>query len=94
MELVDIIRTSAEFGAAKALEDAGLVAGEISQKQATKIYHSFFTRAVAEGRLRPVRTGSAVNSTKYYRIADILALRLTEETEAYLVDTNTKKQTI
>lgn len=94
MELTAIIRTSAEMGATLALERAGLTSGEISKKEATRIYGTYFTRAVAAGRLTPVRTGSAINSTKYYRIADILALRAADEAIATLVDINPKKQTI
>lgn len=94
MDLTNIIRTSAEMGAAMALERAGLTSGEISQREATRLYRTFFTKAVAEGRLRPIRSGNAVNSTKYFRVADILALRASEEAAAYLIDTQTNKQTI
>lgn len=94
MDLFTVIRTAAAMGAAKAFEDAGLTSGEISQKEATRIYGTFFTKAAAAGRLLPVRTGTARNSKKVYRVADILALRCADEAEAFLLDINHQNQTI
>ena len=94
MDLLDLIRTANEAGAAAALEKAGITSGEITQKEATRIYGSFFTQAVASGRLRPVRHGSARNSAKYFRVTDILNLRTADEAAALIIENQLSQSAI
>lgn len=92
--ILQLIKTASEAGAYKALQDYGHTSGEISQAEARRIYGTYFTQAVAAGRLRPVRTGNAVNSTKYYRVQDILALRTADEAAALMIEINTNPKAI
>ncbi len=94
MDLFTLIRTANEAGAAAALEKAGITSGEITQKEATRIYGSYFTQAVSAGRLRPVRHGSARNSAKYFRVTDILNLRTADEAAALMIDINSTHKAI
>jgi len=92
MDLQNIIRTSAELGATMALERMGVASGEISKKEALRIYGTYFRNAADQGRILPVRRGTASNSTKYFRVADILALRAADEAAAYILETKTLNQ--
>lgn len=94
IDLQTIIRTSAELGANMALEKAGITAGEISKKEALRRYGTYFRNASDAGRILPVRKGPAANSTKFYRIADILALRAADEAAAYLIENQHQSTTI
>ena len=91
MELATLIRTSAELGAAAAMERAGLTSGEISKNEAERVYGTYFTDNYKRGRIRPVRKGEARNSTKFFRVADILALRAADEAAAYLIENQPTK---
>lgn len=86
--ILQLVKQASEAGAYKALQDYGHTSGEISQNEARKIYGTYFTQAAAAGRLRPVRTGNAVNSTKYFRVQDILNLRTADEAKALLIEIN------
>ena len=61
------------------LRQMGVSSGEISERQARKVYGKPFVDAVAAGRIRPVRIGAGKTATKHYRINDILA----EQSRAY-----------
>jgi hypothetical protein len=65
------------------LEQLGMANTEISENKARKIYGKFFTDNVANGRLQPARRASGKTATKWYRVTDILALRDSEELDAY-----------
>jgi len=54
------------------LRQLGIVNGEISERQAKKVYGKPFIEAVAAGKIYPVRIGTGRTATKHYRIADIL----------------------
>lgn len=60
---------------AETLRQLGMADGEISERQARKIYGKPFVDAVASGKILPVRIGSGRTATKHYRILDILALQ-------------------
>ena len=78
------------------LEQLGLANTEISENKARKIYGKFFTDNVANGRLQPARRASGKTATKWYRVTDILALRDSEELDAYdyQVSTTARQATI
>lgn len=70
-----MIQSWIAVGAAEALRLAGLTDGEVSERQARKVYGKWFTDAVASGRIRPVRIGAGRTATKHYRVTDILAYK-------------------
>lgn len=93
--LLNLIATASEFGAAKAFADAGLTTGEVSHREALRRYGKFFSDLQASGQIRPCRTtGTARNSKRLYRVADILAAKTAAEAQALLLDTNPLKSTI
>ena len=74
---------------AETLRQLGMADGEISERQARKVYGKPFTDAVAAGMIRPVRVGSGKTATRHYRILDILALQNKAYTPASIVYKNT-----
>ena len=82
--LEHIISTSAAIGAARAMEALGLTSGEISQRQALKIYGSWFRDALAAHRLTPVRVEDGRAGTRWFRVVEILNLKLGDRVRAEL----------
>lgn len=79
-----IIATAAELGATIALQRVGHISGEISEREARRTYGMWFKRAVDEGRIQAHRTGNGPTSKKLYNVAQILALRASDEARATL----------
>ena len=77
-----IITTSSELGAARAMEALGLTSGELSQRQALKTYGKWFQDALAAHRLNPVRVEDGRAGTRWYRVVDILALKVKDAVRA------------
>lgn len=80
-----LIATAAELGATIALQRVGQISGEISEREARRTYGMWFKRAVDEGRIQAHRTGMGTNSKKLYNVAQILALRASDEASAQLI---------
>ena len=80
-----LVRDAAELGATLALESLGLTAGEMSQRQARKVYGAYFDLLVKQGRIAPCRIEPGHAGTRYFRIADILACRVEDRTPAELI---------
>lgn len=80
-----MIQSWIAVGAAEALRLAGLTDGEISDRQARKVYGKWFSDAVAAGHIKPVRVGYGRTATKHYRISDILAYKAQCYTPAELI---------
>lgn len=55
--------------------------GELSYRQAVKIYGQWFVDAAAKGRVKGVRRGAATNSKITYQVRDIEAQRTKEAAE-------------
>lgn len=53
MTIDRIIETASERGAVLAMQALGVTSGELSQRQARKVYGKYFADAVAAGRLTP-----------------------------------------
>ena len=70
------------------LRQLGLTDGEISDRQARKVYGKPFKEAVEGGLIRPVRVGVGRTATKYYRIVDILAWKAESYEPARLIYKN------
>ena len=79
-----IVEAAAGMGAALVLETLGISAGEISQRQARKVYGKWFTDAEAAGRIRPSRIDQGRNGTRHYRVAAIPQLRTADLVRAEL----------
>lgn len=71
-----LIESAVELGSAKAMVALGLSAGEISQRRARDIYGKYFLDAVKSERIRPCRIEEGRCGTKFYRIEDILKLKV------------------
>ena len=80
-----IITTSSELGAARAMEALGLTSGELSQRQALKTYGKWFQEALAANRLRPVRVENGRAGTRWFRVVDILSLKVKDAARAELL---------
>ncbi len=80
-----IIATAAELGATIALQRIGQISGEISEREAFRTYGTWLRRAVEQGRIRAHRTGDGKTSKKLYNVAQILALRASDEASAQLI---------
>lgn len=73
MSRIDEFQNIAEQkGAIQALMLVGLTSGEISARQAKKVYKGFFLHAVQAGLIVPTRVQTGKTGTSYYRISDIL----------------------
>lgn len=79
-----LFRDAAQMGANLALEGAGLTAGLISQRKARDLYGKWFMDAAAHGRIQPARIENGRGGARKYRIADILALRASDQAAAYI----------
>ena len=88
MDASRMIQSWIAVGAAEALRLAGLTDGEISDRQARKVYGKWFADAVATGHIRPVRYGTGRTATKHYRISDILAYKAQCYTPAEIIYKN------
>jgi predicted transcriptional regulator len=78
-------RNLVKLAVAEALTELGITAGEISERNAFKVYGSWFRHAVADGRIRAHRNGSGRTSKKMYNVAEILALKASDTESATLI---------
>ena len=82
--LETLISTCVELGSAKTMEALGVSSGEISQRRAIKMYGKWFSDAVADGRILPIRIEDGKRGAKIFRIQDICAVRVQEAARAEL----------
>ena len=85
-ELHRLVASAAQMGAAEALHTLGLTSGEVSQRQAVKVYGKWLTDAIRRGDIAPARIEDGHAGTRWYKVADILALQ-TEYSAAALITT-------
>ena len=86
--LQTIITSSVELGSARTHEVLGVTSGEISQRKALKIYGKWFADALAAHRVHPVRVEDGHTGTRWFRVADILALKV-EDAARYAINLKT-----
>lgn len=89
MDLERIATAWSAAGAAQALTQCGVTAGEVSESRARKTYGSWFKQAVDAGRIRPVRVGAGKTATRWYSIPEILTYKAQAITRAELITTFT-----
>lgn len=83
----ELVTASVELGATIAFERMGVTAGEMSQRQAKKVYGKYFVDLLNTGRIRPVRQEAGHAGTKYFRVADILGCKVEDRAKAQLLNT-------
>lgn len=88
-DLQRLVASAAQQGAAAALAALGLTSGEVSQRQAVKTYGKWLADAIKEGRIRPARIEDGHAGTRWYKVADILALQTAYATQAYILNSHT-----
>lgn len=74
--LQSLIQNCISLGTASAMEQMGLHSGEISMRQAKKIYGKWFLDCIARDRIFPCRVENGHAGTRFYRVVDILALKV------------------
>ena len=82
--LQQMIAAAFAQGAAWADTMAGRHSGEITARQARKVYGKWFTDAVAQRRLSPARVEDGRSGRHLFSISDILALKVEEAARAEL----------
>lgn len=88
-DLQRLVASAAQQGAAAALAALGLTSGEVSRRQAVKTYGKWLADAIKEGRINPVRIEDGHAGTRWYKVADILALQTAYATQAYILNSHT-----
>lgn len=86
--LEHLITTCTELGATKAMVNLGVTSGEVSLRQAVKVYGKWFEEASRSNRIHPVRVGNGASGTKWYAVSEILSLRAQDEAQALLINLN------
>lgn len=79
-----LIQNCISLGTASALEQLGIHSGEISQTQARKTYGKWFSDAIMRNRISPCRIEEGRAGTRWYRVVDILALKVEDYAKAEL----------
>lgn len=82
--LQNLIETCTSIGVVSTLEMLGISSGEISQRKAAKVYGKYFVEAERQGRIRPCRIEEGHAGTRWFRVADILAMKTQDLAEAEL----------
>lgn len=84
INLHTLIQDCISLGTASALEQLGMHSGEISLSQAKRTYGKWFSDAVMRGRIFPCRVEDGRAGTRWYRVVDILSLKVEDGAEAQL----------
>ena len=82
--LETLIKTCVSIGCAETMSALGITSGEISQRKARDVYGKYFVDADREGRIRPCRIENGHAGTRWYKVADILALKAADAARAEL----------
>lgn len=82
--LRNLIKTASKQGATEVLVELGLTSGEKSYRNCRDIYGKWFTDAVAAGRIFPCRVEEGKCGTKWFSVADILALKVEDYSKCEL----------
>ena len=82
--LHSIIQNCISLGTASTLEQLGIHSGEVSMRQAKKTYGKWFMDAIMRDRIHPCRIEEGRAGTRWYRVVDILALKVEDGVNAEL----------
>ena len=83
--LQSLIQNCISLGTASTLEQLGIHSGEVSMRQARKTYGKWCDDAVMRNRLFPCRIEEGRAGTRWYRVVDILALKVEDGAKAELL---------
>ena len=78
-DILKIISTAVSIGATETLKNLGIHSGELSERQALKIYGSWLKEAIANRDVTPCRIGDGKTGTRWYDVADILQYKLSRQ---------------
>ena len=84
INLQSLITDCISLGTASAMEQMGIHSGEISQTQARRTYGKWFQDCIMRNRIFPCRIEEGRAGTKWYRVVDILALKVEDSAKAQL----------
>ena len=77
--LQSLIQDCISLGTASTLEQLGIHSGELSMRQAKKTYGKWFLDCIARDRIFPCRVENGHAGTRFYRVVDILALKVEDD---------------
>ena len=84
INLQSLIRDCISLGTASTLEQLGIHSGELSMRQAKKTYGKWFLDCIARDRIFPCRVENGHAGTRFYRVVDILALKVEDDAKMEL----------
>ena len=76
INLQSLIQDCISLGTASTLEQLGIHSGEVSMRQAKKTYGKWFLDCIARDRIFPCRVEDGKSGTRFYRVVDILTLKV------------------
>ena len=76
INLQSLIQDCISLGTASTLEQLGIHSGELSMRQAKKTYGKWFQDCITRERIFPCRVENGRAGTRFYRVVDILALKV------------------
>ena len=79
INLQSLIQDCISLGTASTLEQLGIHSGELSMRQAKKTYGKWFLDCIARDRIFPCRVENGHAGTRFYRVVDILALKVEDD---------------
>ena len=82
--LQSLIQNCISLGTASTLEQLGIHSGEVSMRQAKKTYGKWFMDCIARDRIFPCRVENGRAGTRFYRVVDILALKVEDQAKMEL----------
>jgi len=78
-DIREIVKTASALGATETMRALGVTAGELSERQAIRVYGGWFKEAVERKEILPCRRGSGKTGTKRYDVRDILQYKLARQ---------------
>ena len=84
INLQSLIQDCISLGTASTLEQLGIHSGELSMRQCKKTYGKWFLDCIARDRIFPCRVENGHAGTRFYRVVDILALKVEDDAKMEL----------
>ena len=84
INLQSLIQDCISLGTASTLEQLGIHSGEVSMRHAKKTYGTWFLDCIARERIFPCRVENGRAGTRFYRVVDILALKVEDDAKMEL----------
>ena len=84
INLQSLIQDCISLGTASTLEQLGIHSGEVSMRQAKKTYGKWFLDCIARDRISPCRVETGKSGTHYFRVVDILTLKVEDRAKMEL----------